>query len=150
MSRPAPSGSGPASAASHCQRAPLLGGLLVQALGWRWVFAINAPSWLSLRLSLRLLRRGESRGDASRQGEPLDLPGTALAALTLAAVTFAVIDAGHNGPGFATGAGVVVAVLGPGGLSLLSFTPRPFLADNRIALDLAGTAESRRISRRRR
>jgi DHA2 family methylenomycin A resistance protein-like MFS transporter len=73
---------------------PLLGGLLVDGAGWRWVFLVNVPIVLVAGLvSLRLLPR--DRGAPDRR---LDLPGTVLGAATLAATTFAVIELGRTGP----------------------------------------------------
>src|SRR5512133_440937 len=52
-----------------------------------------SPSWPSQAS----LRPAESNPDRNQLGEPLDVTGTVLAALTLATLTFAVIEAGHSG-----------------------------------------------------
>lgn len=72
---------------------PLVGGLLVQAAGWRWVFLINVPIVAVAFVATRRVVT-ESHVRAPRR---LDLPGAALAALSLVAVTFAFIEGGHGG-----------------------------------------------------
>ena len=72
---------------------PLLGGLLVQTAGWRWVFLLNVPIVaVALVAAARVVT--ESR---DRSARTLDLPGAALGAVALVGVTFAVISAGHGG-----------------------------------------------------
>lgn len=86
---------------------PLLGGLLVQGPGWRWVFFLNIPIVLIAgAVALRIVR-----ADADRRAGHLDRTGVVLGAVTLAAMTFAVIQAGHTGLGAATVIAIVVAVL---------------------------------------
>ncbi len=58
---------------------PLIGGLLVSSLGWRWVFFVNVPIAAATLLAARRLRDPDRRG-----GRPqLDLPGTGLLAVGL-------------------------------------------------------------------
>jgi DHA2 family methylenomycin A resistance protein-like MFS transporter len=90
---------------------PLLGGLLVQTVGWRWVFLLNVPI-----VAVALVAAGrvvtESR---DRTARTLDLPGAGLGAVTLIGVTFAVIFAGHGGslaPVIGAGACALAAVVG--------------------------------------
>jgi DHA2 family methylenomycin A resistance protein-like MFS transporter len=73
---------------------PLLGGALVQGPGWRWVFLANAPILLAAGLVAARLIGRPARG--AGDGRP-DWAGTVLGALTLAALTFAVVRAGHSG-----------------------------------------------------
>jgi DHA2 family methylenomycin A resistance protein-like MFS transporter len=81
---------------------PLLGGVLVETLGWRWVFFLNVPIVLVAGAVAAVVVPAETP-----RGGRLDLAGTALAALALAAAVFAVIQAGRDG----LGAPVVVAAI---------------------------------------
>jgi len=73
---------------------PILGGLVVSGLGWRWAFYINAPICLTgLVLAWRLLPSGQPGTHRSR----LDLPGLGLLAAGLAAVTDGLSEAGNRG-----------------------------------------------------
>ncbi|MFB4300766.1 MFS transporter [Actinomadura sp. NTSP31] len=72
---------------------PVLGGLVTQALGWRWIFLLNLPvSVLAVALTLRVVR--ESRDPAARR---IDVPGVALFAAAAGAVTYALTRAGEAG-----------------------------------------------------
>jgi EmrB/QacA subfamily drug resistance transporter len=72
---------------------PLLGGLLVQSVGWRAIFWVNIPIGLiALALSARFVR--ESRSERPRQ---LDALGQVLVIAALFALTWAVIDGRHAG-----------------------------------------------------
>ncbi|MFC6066346.1 MFS transporter [Streptomyces ochraceiscleroticus] len=72
---------------------PVLGGLLVAAFGWRAVFYVNLPfGALGLVLTARhVVAPRPARGAA------LDLPAQVLGVLTLVAVAFGIIEAGHTG-----------------------------------------------------
>jgi EmrB/QacA subfamily drug resistance transporter len=68
---------------------PLLGGQIVDTIGWRWIFLINVP--------LVLIALGLSRvavpGRASTGGsEKIDFRGAALAAVGLAGISFGLIE----------------------------------------------------------
>jgi EmrB/QacA subfamily drug resistance transporter len=72
---------------------PVLGGLVVSGLGWRWAFYINAPICLTgLVLAWRFLPGGQHGTHRSR----LDLPGLGLLAAGLAAVTDGLSEAGNH------------------------------------------------------
>jgi MFS family permease len=58
---------------------PLLGGVLIEALGWRWIFMVNVPIGLFLAT---LLIPGEWCGQRRR----LDILGTTLFSLGLLAI----------------------------------------------------------------
>jgi MFS transporter, DHA2 family, methylenomycin A resistance protein len=90
---------------------PLLGGALIDAFGWRAIFLINVPIVLvALPVALRVVDES-----VEPQQRRLDLAGTALAAGTLAAVTFAFVEAGRGGVGppvLAAAAAAVVCLAG--------------------------------------
>jgi EmrB/QacA subfamily drug resistance transporter len=95
---------------------PILGGLVVSALGWRWAFYINAPiCLLGLVLAWRLVPDGE-RGT---RRAPLDLFGLGLLAAGLAAVTDGLAEAGNHGSFGAPAAWLPLAI---GGLLLAGYT----------------------------
>jgi DHA2 family methylenomycin A resistance protein-like MFS transporter len=111
---------------------PLIGGLLIAAAGWRTIFFINVPVgiagwWLTRRCTDEPdhgghadepargepARSGPTRGEPAR-GEPagaLDLPGQVTAALALAALAGATIEAGTYGLSPLVSGGYVLAVI---------------------------------------
>lgn len=74
---------------------PLLGGLLVDTVSWRLVFAINV---LPIAATLLLLSRLREPGRTGSR-TPLDIPGALLAAFGLAGTVFALIIQGGWGWG---------------------------------------------------
>ena len=76
---------------------PVLGGLLVDVAGWRWVFLVNVPFvLLAVPFGLRWLPESRRPG-----APPLDIPGAALSTLALGGVVFTLIegvDAGWTSP----------------------------------------------------
>ena len=72
---------------------PLLGGWMVQTIGWRWVFLINLP--LAVIVLVVALRHVPETADPSAP-RSFDLVGAALGALGLAALTYALIGAGDG------------------------------------------------------
>jgi len=74
---------------------PTLGGMLVDAGGWRSIFWLNVPV-CAATLALAMTVVPES---SDPQGRRLDLPGQALAILALAGFSFAVIEGAHWGWG---------------------------------------------------
>lgn len=72
---------------------PLLGGVLVDALNWRWIFAVNLiPLAATLYLTTRL-----APGPASGQARKIDATGAVLTALGLTGTVFALIEQQHLG-----------------------------------------------------
>ncbi|MFC6880886.1 MFS transporter [Actinomadura yumaensis] len=98
---------------------PLLGGVLVDSAGWRWIFLLNVPI-VALAVAGVLAfvhepaRSGASGTTAARAGgaagrPPLDRAGMALAPLALGSLVWTVIAAGHGQRGTAVAAGAAAA-----------------------------------------
>lgn len=79
---------------------PVLGGWLVQAVSWRWVFFINVPL-AAITLAVTFLYVPESYGaDASVAGgtrHRLDIAGAGLATLGLGALVFGLVESSSLG-----------------------------------------------------
>src|SRR6202022_3154920 len=71
---------------------PVLGGILIAALGWRAIFLVNLPI---AGAAGELLRRHVE--ETPRHRHPLDLPGQIIASAGLAALTGGFIVAGSRG-----------------------------------------------------
>ncbi|MET8678335.1 MFS transporter [Streptomyces sp. NPDC004647] len=88
---------------------PFLGGWLVDGPGWRWVFLINVPlAALCVPVALRHVPETRDPGAHGR----FDVAGAALGALSLGAVTYALIGAPEQG------ASPAVVIAGLGGVLL--------------------------------
>jgi EmrB/QacA subfamily drug resistance transporter len=87
---------------------PILGGWLVQAASWRWVFFLNLP--LAVAVIAVTLRHVPETKDPSVRGG-FDIAGATLAALGLGGITYALIEApetsGKVGPLLAGLGGVI-------------------------------------------
>src|SRR3954471_23687223 len=72
---------------------PLVGGALVQGLGWRSIFFINVPIVVAtFAVAVRVTPERTARSDRR-----VDVPGTLIAAAFLASLTLAFIEAGRAG-----------------------------------------------------
>ncbi|MFD7292624.1 MFS transporter [Streptomyces sp. NPDC059897] len=111
---------------------PVLGGVLTEHVGWRAVFFLNLPVGAAI---LALLTKV---APSPRRPAPLDVPGQITAVLTLAGLTFAVIEGGGAGL-----AALAVAVV-----SAITFyvtekrhrapmVPLPMLRDRTVSVSLA-------------
>ncbi|MCW3015369.1 MAG: major facilitator superfamily 1 [Solirubrobacterales bacterium] len=132
---------------------PLIGGLLTDKVGWRWVFLVNLPiGAVALTVVAGVLPRSIGRSEA--RGTPLDLKGIAVLTAAVGALLI-----GLNEHSRATAAGTLPAWtdLRCGGLVLLGFAlvpvfvaierraaapivPLRLLADRRVAAILAAAA----------
>ncbi|OBA89352.1 MFS transporter [Mycobacteriaceae bacterium 1482268.1] len=105
---------------------PLLGGVLVAALNWRWIFGVNiVPLVVTLYLTTKLGREAFS----TERGAKVDVVGAVLAAVGLTGAVYSLIEQqrlGLSNP-------VVVASLAVGGACLVAFpwwerrTPNPMM-----------------------
>jgi EmrB/QacA subfamily drug resistance transporter len=73
---------------------PVLGGLISQHIHWGWIFLINVPVGV-ITFAIALVHVAESRAGASARR--LDLPGLVTSALTLFALTYALIEGNVKG-----------------------------------------------------
>jgi EmrB/QacA subfamily drug resistance transporter len=72
---------------------PVIGGLILQHLSWRWIFYVNVPiGALALVLAWRLLPRS-----TPQRGERLDVVGLALLSPGLAAIVFGLSEVSTRG-----------------------------------------------------
>lgn len=100
---------------------PVVGGLLTEGPGWRWIFFVNLPvSVVAIWLTARTVP--ESRGARDRR---VDWAGTASFAVFAAATTYGVVRAGSLGWTSAS----TLATFGIAALALLGFV----LVERRVA-----------------
>lgn len=89
---------------------PFLGGYLVDAVSWRWIFVINLPlALVAIRIATKHVPETMSGG-----GGHVDFRGAVTAALALGGITFALIEGpgrGWSDPGVAVAAVAGVAAL---------------------------------------
>ena len=91
---------------------PLAGGLIVDQVSWRWIFALNVPLVL---VTLLLVRAAVP--DAPRVARRVDLVGAGLCALGLGGIVFALIEQ----PRFGWGSPAIVISLLVGIVAFASF-----------------------------
>lgn len=86
---------------------PVLGGWLVQAAGWRWVFLLNLPLAAAV-IAVTTRHVPETRDSSARGG--FDVAGAGLAALALAGTTYALIQAPERSSRAGIAAAAVVGI----------------------------------------
>jgi hypothetical protein len=72
----------------------VLGGVLTEFLGWRWVLLVNVPVALAV-LALAPLAVPESRSEGAPR--TLDVPGAVTATVGLVVIIYALSEAPNNG-----------------------------------------------------
>ncbi len=72
---------------------PVLGGLLVEAVGWRWVFFVNLPLCVIGAVLTQLV----ASETPPKPKVPFDLPGQALAVAAVTLLVGGLIEGGHRG-----------------------------------------------------
>ncbi|MGH3242606.1 MAG: MFS transporter [Spirillospora sp.] len=88
---------------------PLLGGMVVDLAGWRWVFWINVPA--AVLVAALVVRHVPETRDATVSGR-LDVAGAVLAAIGLGGLTYSLTDAtgGWSSAAVAAAAGMLAMV----------------------------------------
>ena len=121
---------------------PLVGGWLVQAVGWRAIFFLNLPL---AAVALWAAHRCLPDPTRARQESSLDLPGAAAGVIAIGGLTFALIEGPSHGwgaaPLAAAGAGALAFVVflllerRPGAMMPLTLFRHPvFAAANGVTL----------------
>ncbi|GAA4151961.1 MFS transporter [Actinomadura keratinilytica] len=95
---------------------PLVGGWLVEAAGWRWVFLLNLP--LAAAVVLVAVRHVPESAAPGPHGR-FDVLGAVLAALALAGVTYALTEAPQGAFGAVVAAAAVAGALSAAGFLLV-------------------------------
>jgi EmrB/QacA subfamily drug resistance transporter len=102
----------------------LLGGVLTQAIGWHWIFAVNVPIGVATALAgARLLHRDAGLG--VRRGA--DAAGALLIVGALMLGVYAIVGIDAHGAGSSAGLGAVAAALLVAFVARESTTPNPLM-----------------------
>ncbi|MGI8336077.1 MDR family MFS transporter [Actinomadura scrupuli] len=110
---------------------PVLGGVIVDHLSWRWMFYVNVPFCaLALVMAVRLLPRDTDR----RPGRRLDVLGLALLSPGLAALVYGLSEAGN---GSAPTSARVLLGLGAGVVLLAAFGVHALRRGREALVDLS-------------
>ncbi|TDD67441.1 DHA2 family efflux MFS transporter permease subunit [Actinomadura darangshiensis] len=109
---------------------PLLGGVIVDNLSWRWMFFVNIPLCaVALLSAVRMLPRDTERSAGAR----LDVTGMLLLSPGLAALVYALSAAG-NGESLAGGRFLAAAIAG--GALIVAFVVHAFRKGDDALIDL--------------
>jgi EmrB/QacA subfamily drug resistance transporter len=99
---------------------PPVGGVIVEAVSWRWIFLLNLPLAVAV-IALALAGRGEGERRTGRAR--IDVVGSTLTAVGLAGVTYALVEVRQRGlEGVAVPA--VVGLVALGGLAVWTLRAR--------------------------
>lgn len=109
---------------------PVLGGLIVEDLDWRWIFLVNVPVCLVALAFARVMPDDRAAGGAEAR---LDLPGLALLSGACVALVYGLAEAGRSG-GF-TDTGVLVPLLA-GAALVAGFAAHGLRAPDAALIDL--------------
>ena len=96
---------------------PTLGGLLVTAFDWRWIFFVNLPFGLFVLLVTPLIIPDVRPGRRHR----IDIPGVLLASAALLAICYGLVEGQKYDWGTITGFVSIPLILGLGVVLLLAF-----------------------------
>lgn len=75
---------------------PILGGLIVDAWSWHWIFLVNVPIGIATIVAARFILK-ESQDQSGHAAT--DIPGTLTVTAAIAALTWGLIEAGERGWG---------------------------------------------------
>jgi EmrB/QacA subfamily drug resistance transporter len=108
---------------------PLAGGLVVDQLSWRWIFALNLP----LAVATLVLVQAAVPASVPLKRRHLDLVGACLGAASLAGVVFALIEQPHYGW---SSPGIIAALVGGLGSAVLFVVYERHASEPMLQLEL--------------
>ncbi len=98
---------------------PVIGGLLIQTVGWRWILWINIPIGITAFVLAQLFVP-ESKAQRPRRIDPM---GQVLIVVLPAGITYAIVESGRLGVG-SVRCWAIVAIAVAALLLLLRYEPR--------------------------